>query len=220
MRLERLIGAILLGGLGASGLASAEQIKLQDGTEFAGSILGRDGDRIVIGLSRSSVAAVDGQTLPPPVTTGATAPAFSAVDLNGTTQTLGAEQGEATLVHFWASWCPHCRSDVPLMKDLFARYQGKGLRIVTVSLDQDVSKLAQFMKDQQLPYPVVAAYQDPASPNATLPELYEAQGVPAYYLIDANGVVAKTFSGSVTEGNMDLESDLQKLLATASKRGT
>ena len=210
----------LTGALLVSGVAAAEKITLQDGTEFSGSILGRDGDRIVVSVPRSSVIAVDGESLPAPVTTGSAAPEFSAVDLSGATQTLGASKGEATLVHFWASWCPHCRSDVPLMKDLFARYRGKGLRIVTVSIDQDANKLTQFVKDQQIPYPVISAYKDPKGPNAQLPELYEAQGVPAYYLVDAKGVIAQTFSGSVTEGKRDLESDLQKLLATVSKHGS
>ena len=219
MRYGRVMSGAILVGLSLSGWVAAEQIKLQDGTEFSGSILGRDGDRIVVGLPRASVVAVDGESLPAPVTAGAAAPAFSAVDLSGATQSLGASKGEATLVHFWASWCPHCRSDVKLMKELFARYQGKGLRIVTVSIDQDVNKLTQFVKDQQIPYPVVSAYQDPDSPNAQLPELYEAQGVPAYYLVDAKGMIAKTFSGSVTEGKKDLEDDLQKLLPTPAKHG-
>ena len=220
MHRSRLGGVIaLVSALMAGGLASAEQIKLQDGTEFSGSILGRDGDRVVISLPRASVASVGGEALPAPVTTGAKAPDFSVTDLSGTTQSLGASKGEATLVHFWASWCPHCRSDVKLMKDLFARYQGKGLRIVTISIDQDVSKLTQFVKDQQIPYSVISAYQDPRGPAAQLPEMYEAQGVPAYYLVDAQGVVAKTFSGSVAEGGADLEGDLQKLMAAAPKHG-
>ena len=214
-RHSHLVRVVVLVALCASGSAEAEQIKLQDGTEFTGSILGRDGDRVVVGLPRTSVSSIDGQTLPPPVTEGAPAPTFSAVDLTGATQTLGAAQGEATLVHFWASWCPHCRSDMTLMKDLFARYREHGLRIIAVSIDQDINQLTQFLQQHPLPYPVVAAYKDPTSPNAQLPGLYEAQGVPAYYLVDAKGVITKVYSGSVTEGKVDLESDLQKLLATA-----
>ena len=211
-------GAALIAGLvslsSLAGMAQGDEIKLKDGTRFPGSVLGRDGNRVVIGVPRALVEAIDGETLPLPVVEGTKAPAFSVVDVNGATQTLGSEQGKPTLIHFWASWCPHCRSDVPMMKTLFTKYHDKGLRLIAISIDQDIAKLTQFLSDQQLPYPVVPAFKDMAAPAAKLPDQYEAQGVPTYFLVDAKGVIAKTFSGSATEGKIDLESDVQKLLDT------
>ena len=211
--------AVILGSAAPADRARAEEITLKDGTKVSGTVLGRDGERVVIGLPRANVTAVDGVALPTPVVEGSRAPAFRVEDVNGKTRTLGAEQGEATLLSFWASWCPHCRSDIPLMTELFTKYGDHGLRIVAVSVDQEMNRLTDFLKEHGLPYPVVAAFKDPGQPAAVLPELYEAQGVPAYFLIDAKGVVVKTYSGSITEGKVNVESDVQQLLETVSSKG-
>lgn len=201
----------------SSGTAWADEIRLKDGTELSASVLSRDGDNVVVQLPRSNIATINGRPLQAPVTTGAVAPEFQAVDLTGTPQTLASAGGQVTLLQFWATWCPHCRADVALMKDLFARYHNQGLRIMTVSVDQDLSQLRSFIQNQQLPYAVIPVYDHPASAReqSTLPELYEVRGIPAYYLIDSNGMIAQTYSGSVTEARKDLEGDLKRLLAAS-----
>ena len=47
--------------------------------------------------------------------------------------------------------------------------------------------------------------------QAAIPERYETQGIPAYFVI-ANGKIAKTISGSVTAGKQDLETPIKQLL--------
>lgn len=201
-----------------SGPALADEIRLKDGAAFSATVLGKDRDSVAVKLARSDIASIDGASLPPPVTVGTAAPAFTAVDLNGITQSLPDPRGSVTLLQFWATWCPHCRSDLSLMKNLFARYRDRGLRIVTVSVDQDRGALRGFVRSHDVPYPVIAAADRPASRQPSVPDLYEMQGVPAYYLIDAQGTIAQTFSGSVTEMRRDLESELSRLLATVKPR--
>ena len=203
---------LLLGIIGVHRNVHAAQVKLTDGTEVTGTVVGRDGQSIMLKLQRSSVASINGKPLPPPVIAGSVAPAFSVVDLSGTTQTLGSAKGEVTLLQFWASWCPHCRHDVELLKDVFAKYQGKGVRIVTVSMDQDQKALATFLQGQPLPYPVVAAYSKPNTPESRLPDLYETQGIPAYVFVDARGTIADVMAGSMAESRVDLDSLLKGLL--------
>ena len=194
-----------------AGTAHADQIRLKDGTEVSGEIRQRDGDHVLVEFPRSSVVALNGKPLPPPVTVGEKAPDFSATDLAGVTQTLSQSQGHVTLVQFWASWCPFCRKDLPRVKELFAKYQGKGLRLLTISIDQDLEALKKFVQQEQLAYPVI-----PAATNQQLPDLYESQGVPAYYLIDAKGTIAQLWRGSVTVTQTDLDSAVAMLLPAQS----
>ena len=192
------------------GLVWAEEIRLKDGTKFSGTVLEKNGEAVIIGLPRAAVASVDGQSLPPPVAAGTPAPGFNVVDTSGALQSLEAYRGHPTLLQFWATWCPHCRSDLPLMKDLARRYQEKGFRILAVSIDQDLGALKNFLSDQPLPYPVVSVATAPH-----LPDLYETQGVPAYFLIDPTGVIVKAWSGSVTERESDFEQILAHLLGSS-----
>jgi thiol-disulfide isomerase/thioredoxin len=191
-------------------VARADQIRLQDGTELSATLVGRDGESLILRLPRKAVASVNGQTLPPPVTEGSPAPVFTAKDRSGVTYTVPAADRPATLVQFWATWCPHCRADLALMKRLSDQYQEQGLRLVTVSVDQDLAALDALIEREQVAYPVISAVTYPE-----LPDRYETQGVPAYYLIASNGTIAKTWQGSITEGRAEaeLESALARLLA-------
>ena len=191
------------------------RITLKDGTELSGSVLDRTDDKIVIGMERSNVATVDGQPLPPPVAVGSVAPGFTATDLAGTVHSLESGKGQVTLLQFWATWCPYCRKDMAMMKQVAARYADRGLRIVTVSIDEDVQKLKTFVAEHAVPYPVISVTTAP-----DLPSLYETHGVPAYFLIDRQGLIAGAWGGSVTHGlpegaQTELERRLEMLIPSA-----
>ena len=213
-------GLWLLASL-VSATAAAEEIRLKDGTTISARVLGKDRDSVAVGLPRAEIASINGQPLPPPVVAGSAAPAFEAVDLSGAPQSLAAGRGRVTLLQFWATWCPHCRSDLSLMKDLFARYREQGLRLLAVSIDQDAAKLQAFVTEQQIAYPVLPIKGASLSPEqAALPDRYEMRGVPTYYLINADGMIVETFSGSAVEGHRDLEGTLKPLLAALPSSST
>src|SRR3989338_8890897 len=195
--------------LAAAGPAVAERIQLTDGTELSAEVVDRSPESLVVRVPRKTVVTVDGQPLPPPVIEGSAAPAFSATDLNGVTRSLTEGRGQVVLLQFWASWCPFCRKDISLMKQLFAQHEGKGLRIVTVSIDEDVEQLKAFVRGEGLPYPIISVSAKP-----DLPALYEMRGVPAYVLIARQGVIAGTWSGSVTQpAGPANETELEQRLA-------
>ena len=195
--------------------SAPDHVRLKNGSAVDGMVLGRDGHSLVLQLRRSDVASINGKPIPPPVVEGSVAPAFEAVDVLGATQRLRDPQApsRATLLQFWATWCPHCRSDQAMMKDLFARYHDKGLHLLAISIDRDPSVLPAFIQEHGITYPVIAAADPRVSRHPSLPDLYEMQGVPAYYLIDDRGIILKTWSGSVTELGEDLEGAVTRALA-------
>ena len=212
------LGALALLWAGAA-QAADDEIKLKRGPKFSATVVGKDAERIMLAVPRSAVEMINGAPLPAPVAAGSAAPDFTAVDVNGVAQRLAGSKSRATLLQFWATWCPHCRSDLALMKDLLARYQPRGLRVLTVSIDRDPRALQSFLERERVPYPVIPTSGPSVPPaQAGLPELYEMQGVPAYYLIDSKGVIAQTLSGSVTERphpDRDLDGAIQPLLASS-----
>lgn len=202
-----LVG-VCLGTLWGREAVTADQITLKDGTELTGTVLQKDDESVYVQLPRASVESVNGQPLPPPVAVGTTAPAFDAVDLAGASQSLAANKGHTVLLQFWASWCPHCRSDVPYMKELATTYEKKGVKVLTVSVDQELDKLQAFLEKEQLPYPVIHSATSPE-----LPARYEMQGIPGYYLISATGTIMKVWRGSLSEGAATGKAELDGLLA-------
>jgi peroxiredoxin len=200
--------AASLAALVCAGVVSGDQIRLKDGTEVSGAVLQQNGEDLIVRLSRHDVASVYGRPLPPPVTEGELAPEFSVVDVAGNRQSLTQYRGRVTLVKFWATWCPYCRSDLPLMKTLFGKYHDRGLQILGISIDDDGQALRDFLRKDPLPYPVIEAAEYPE-----LPLRYEADGVPAYFLVGEDGRIVRIWRGSVTKGQADLEDVLTRLLS-------
>ena len=130
-----------------------------------------------------------------PVSTGLRAgqrlPAFSAKDLNGRTQTAEIRGEHVVLLHFWATWCPFCRSEIPTLKDIQQRW-GDHVTILAVGVDDDRDDVSRFARDNQLPYIVIAN----ADNRGLLASRYEASALPTTYVVGANGVIIARLRGA------------------------
>ncbi len=66
---------------------------------------------------------------------GRNAQDFTRKDVNGKNIRLSSFKGKYVLLDFWASWCIPCRESTPHIKELFAKYNSKGLEVMAVSCD-------------------------------------------------------------------------------------
>lgn len=53
---------------------------------------------------------------------------------------------------FWASWCSPCRKEIPLLKQLYARYAPKGLFITGISIDSDMDRWKTALSEEKMPW--------------------------------------------------------------------
>ena len=56
-------------------------------------------------------------------------------DFSGKNFDLAAQKGKIVIVNFWAKWCSDCRKEMPVLNDLYKKYQARGLEIIGVSID-------------------------------------------------------------------------------------
>src|ERR1700742_3004643 len=61
---------------------------------------------------------------------GQPAPALVVQELNGQQFDLAAERGKVVMVNFWATWCPPCRKEMPMLNDFYQRYHSEGLELI------------------------------------------------------------------------------------------
>lgn len=64
-----------------------------------------------------------------------------------------AGKGKYVLVDFWASWCPPCRKEMPLLVEAYAKYKNKGFEIVGVSIDDNAAAWQKGIKDLKITWP-------------------------------------------------------------------
>lgn len=86
-------------------------------------------------------------------------PDFTLKDLDGKPHTLSHWQGKVIILNFWASWCPPCRHEIPLLKQLQQQYGERGLQIIGIAIDQP-DRVRNFLIRTPVNYPVVAGEDD------------------------------------------------------------
>lgn len=139
------------------------------------------------------------------VKVGDIAPSFAAKNPEGKEISLKESLGtKATIIDFWASWCPPCRKENPNMVALYKKYHDKGLNIIGVSLDKTADKWKEAIKKDGLPWAQVSNLMFWDEPIA---KTYGVEQIPAPFVLDATGkVVARDLYGA------DLEKEIEKLV--------
>lgn len=141
---------------------------------------------------------------------GMTAPSFTVKDLNG--QVLSLKNFYNTnyvLIDFWASWCVPCRQEFPYLRQAYAKYQNKGLEIISASTDDDLSKWkTAIYKDSIDKWRHFSVKENTPS----VASLYFVIGVPIKILIDKEGRIIDRWLGNSIENTQALEDKLEKIL--------
>ena len=62
-------------------------------------------------------------------------------DTQGTPRKLSeyVGKGNYVLIDFWASWCKFCREEMPALKKVYKKFQGKGFEVVGLSIDENTA---------------------------------------------------------------------------------
>jgi outer membrane protein assembly factor BamD (BamD/ComL family)/peroxiredoxin len=95
-------------------------------------------------------------------------------------------KGKATLLNFWAIWCPHCRQNIPKISELADQYASQGLNVVGVTREQknfETDKIREFIRTHPMHF---ATGIDDAGKTSGA---YSVSGVPRIVLVDAQGKI-------------------------------
>ena len=110
------------------------------------------------------------------------------VEYNGTTTRLSdyVKPGQYTLVDFWASWCGPCKREIEIIKDLYAKYNGRGLDVVGVAVWEEPDQTNDYLAENPLPWNIIVNGQHGPT------DIYGINGIPCIILIDPDGnIVAR-----------------------------
>ena len=98
--------------------------------------------------------------------------------------------GEVTLVNFWASWCPPCRAEHPLLNALAE----EGVLVYGVNYRDTPERALEFLEDLGDPYAAIGA-----DPRARMGLDWGVVGLPETFVIDGRGNVILRHAGPLTE---------------------
>ena len=110
---------------------------------------------------------------------------------DGRILTSDALRGKVVLVNFWATWCPYCRKEKPVIDAFWQDYRNRGFEVVSISVDDPPDKIAAWMKDK--------GYAFQAAPtNASVSAVFgDVTSVPTSFILDPDGHIRHKIAGQV-----------------------
>ena len=106
--------------------------------------------------------------------------------LDGAPVSLASQRGEVVIVHFWASWCPPCRRELPQLDAMARTLAPRGVRVVAISVDAERRNAERFVRSRHLTFAVVHDGPDGLAHRLDLRHL------PLSVVLDHDGHVAFT----------------------------
>ncbi len=127
---------------------------------------------------------------------GERAPDFVLSNLDGERARLSDFRGQAVLLNFWASWCPPCQAEMPLLEEYHQRYSPY-LVILAVNDDEKADEVTTFVHEMSLTFPVLLDVQEEVA------RMYGITALPTSFFIDGEGVVQSVWVGMLMREDMD-----------------
>lgn len=113
-------------------------------------------------------------------------------DLAGAPVRLADLRGHPVWISFWASWCPPCQAETPVLRDAFAAYRDRGLALVAISVQEStVDDVRAYAVKYGLDYTVAADL------SGDVFRRYRVYGLPTQLFLDADGIIRAIVQGPV-----------------------
>ena len=120
---------------------------------------------------------------------GQPAPDFALKSSTGENLRLSEYRGDVVMINFWATWCGPCRQEMPLLDELYLRYQRVGFNLLGVNIDDDSSRAMKMISELGVSFPVLFDARKEVS------KLYDVDAMPVTVLVDREGNVRYIHEG-------------------------
>jgi peroxiredoxin len=120
---------------------------------------------------------------------GQVAPDFALKSSTGDNLRLSEYRGDVVMINFWATWCGPCRQEMPLLDELYNRYNRVGFNLLGVNIDDDSRRAMQMVEELGVNFPVLFDARKEVS------KLYEVEAMPVTVIVDRTGTVRYVHHG-------------------------
>ncbi len=121
---------------------------------------------------------------------------FSLPGLDDEKLKLSDWHGKIIVLNFWATWCPPCIREIPLLVKMQTIWQDQGVQFVGVAID-DKDKVQQFIQDQAINYPIMLGQMETIEIAKQMGNSHDV--LPYTVIINREGSIIKTRAGEVTQ---------------------
>jgi thiol-disulfide isomerase/thioredoxin len=109
------------------------------------------------------------------------APQFTLDSRGGSKISLAQYKGQVVMLNFWASWCGPCRQEMPLLENIYKKYNKMGFTLIGVNVEPDPKAAEGFLQQTPVSFPVIY------DKDSTVSKAYDVAGMPSTVIIDRKG---------------------------------
>ncbi len=103
------------------------------------------------------------------------------------------------LINFWATWCPPCVEELPLLDRFFVENQSNGIQILGLAVDK-AEAVTTFIRKTPLSFPIAITGASGNSLSKSRGNL--SAGLPFSILLDANGHIMQRKMGKLNSSDL------------------
>ena len=145
---------------------------------------------LVIVLSLAGIFAL---TRPASTLPSRLAAAFSLPGPGGATVSVAAPPGRATVIAFWATWCPSCRTDLPR---LAGRARSAGVRVVMVDEFESAATATAWLQNNGVGGTLAL------DQSGSVASRYQVIGLPTTLFVSADGKIESRVVGAMSDAQI------------------
>jgi len=143
----------------------------------------------------------------PSITIGKTAPDFSLPSADGKIYRLKDIKAKVIVLNFWASWCPECLKELPVLEKFYKEYKTRSVEVIGINVDTSVNKAKKIIRKYSL------SFINLMDTNGDVfVEGFNVIGLPTTVLIGPDREIVKTIVGPVNFESGDFKESIEKLL--------
>jgi peroxiredoxin len=117
------------------------------------------------------------------------APSFGLKTLDGNQVILDDLKGKHILLRFWASWCPSCLEELPMMEKFYEERKDQVVILMPAIDGEKESKIRRLIKEKKMTLPILL------DPKAKTARAYGVSMIPISFLINQEGSIVGTVVG-------------------------
>ena len=135
---------------------------------------------------------------------GRPSPDFKGQDINGKTLSLKDFNGKYLYIDVWATWCGPCKKEIPFLKELEKKFEGKNITFLSLSTDQNKTDWENMVKSGEL-----SGTQLLIGRGSQFQKDYNINGIPHFILLDPEGKIVN--ASMIRPSSPDIEKVLNAL---------
>lgn len=142
---------------------------------------------------------------------GDLAPDITLQDLSGARVRLSDLAGRGVVLNLWATWCPPCRREMPMLDEFHKNYQAAGLSVIGLDINEPADQVRAYVEKIGVSYPIWVDAPPGVPGYDRSQEIFSrlgGVGYPTTIFIDRAGVIRRVYVGELSRGFLQSQAEM------------